>query len=62
MLDGIKGNTRVEIYGVNGQLYLQQQMQESAWLPIGELSAGTYVIRVTDIVTNQTGFIKFIKK
>ncbi|MCC6571232.1 MAG: T9SS type A sorting domain-containing protein [Chitinophagales bacterium] len=62
MLDGIKGNTRMEIYGVNGQLYLQQQMQESAWMPIGELSAGTYVIRVTDIVTNQTGFIKFIKR
>lgn len=41
-------NTLVSIYGINGQLFVQQQITNDQPISIDHLSSGTYIVRIQD--------------
>jgi hypothetical protein len=60
-VEGIRNKSMVEIYTIQGQLALQKEMNAPGYISIGNLANSTYVIKVTDQNTKQSGTSKFIK-
>ncbi|MDB5227195.1 MAG: hypothetical protein JWN78_1388 [Bacteroidota bacterium] len=60
-IEGIQDNSLVEIYTVNGSLVSQSELSSSGYINVRNLPSATYVIKITDRKTNQTGTSKFIK-
>ncbi len=60
-IEGIQDNSLVEIFTVNGRLLLQNELSSSGYINVRNLPSATYVIKITDRKTNQTGTSKFIK-
>ncbi len=60
-IDGIAEKSLVEIYNLNGSLIQQIQLSQSDYIDINELPAAVYVIKITNLKTNQSGTSKFIK-
>ena len=60
-IDGIAEKSLIEIYALNGSLMQQIQLAQSNYININELPTATYVIKITNLKTNQSGTSKFIK-
>lgn len=60
-LEGISEKSLIEIYSINGSLIQQSQLSQSDYIAVNELPAATYVIKITNLKTKQTGTSKFIK-
>ena len=60
-IDGIKERSLIEIYSVNGSLIQQMELSQSDFIEINELVSATYLIKITNLQTKQSGTSKFIK-
>lgn len=60
-VDGITEKSLIEVYNLNGSLVQQIQLPQSNYININELPAATYVIKITNLKTNQSGVSKLIK-
>jgi hypothetical protein len=60
-IEGITENSLVEIFALNGSLVKQFQLAQSGFILVNELPAATFVIKITNLKTNQTGVAKFVK-
>lgn len=60
-IEGINEKSLIEIYALNGSLIKQTELSASNYISINELPVATYVIKITNLKTNQTGISKFIK-
>jgi hypothetical protein len=60
-VEGIKDKSLIEIYALNGSLLKLAELSQSDFISINELPAAAYVIKITNLKTNQTGISKFIK-
>ena len=60
-IEGITENSLVELFALNGSLVKQFQLAQSGFISVNELPAATFVIKITNLKTNQTGVAKFVK-
>lgn len=60
-IEGITENSLVELFALNGSLVKQFQLTQSGFISVNELPAATFVIKITNLKTNQTGVAKFVK-
>lgn len=60
-IEGITENSLVELFALNGSLVKQFQLAQSGYISVNELPAATFVIKITNLKTNQTGVAKFVK-
>jgi hypothetical protein len=60
-IDGISDKSLIEIYSLNGSLLKQTLLSNSDFISINELPVATYVIKITNLRTNQYGTSKFVK-
>ena len=60
-IEGITENSLVELFALNGSLVKQFQLAQSGFILVNELPAATFVIKITNLKTNQTGVAKFVK-
>lgn len=60
-IDGIKDKSLIEIYSLNGSLLKQAILFNNDFISINELPVATYVLKITNLITNQSGNSKFIK-
>ncbi len=60
-IEGIKDRSLIEIYALNGSLIKQDELSQSNYISINELPTATYVIKITNLQTKQSGTSKFIK-
>ena len=60
-IDGIQDKSLIEIYSLNGSLLKQAILFNNDFISINELPVATYVVRITNLTTNQSGNSKFIK-
>ncbi len=60
-VEGITEKSLIEIFSINGSLIQQSQLSQSNYISVNELPAATYIIKITNLMTNQTGTSKFIK-
>lgn len=60
-IEGITENSLVELFALNGSLVKQFQLTQSGFISVYELPAATFVIKITNLKTNQTGVAKFVK-
>jgi hypothetical protein len=61
IIEGITENSLVELFALNGSLVKQFQLAQSGFISVNELPAATFVIKITNLKTNQTGVAKFVK-
>jgi hypothetical protein len=60
-IEGITENSLVELFALNGSLVKQFQLTQSGFISVNELPTATFVIKITNLKTNQTGVAKFVK-
>ena len=60
-IEGITENSLVELFALNGSLVKQFQLAQSGFISVNELPAATFVIKITNLKTSQTGVAKFVK-
>ena len=60
-VDGIQDKSLIEVYSMNGSLLKQAKLSNADFISIMELPVATYVIKITNLKTNQFGTSKFIK-
>jgi hypothetical protein len=60
-IEGITENSLVELFALNGSLVKQFQLAQSGFISVNELPTATFVIKITNLKTNQTGVAKFVK-
>jgi hypothetical protein len=60
-IEGVTDNSLIQLYSLNGTLVQQTQLGQSGSVSVAKLPAAAYVIRITNLKTNQSGTAKFIK-
>jgi hypothetical protein len=60
-IEGIKENSLIQIYTLNGQQVSEIKLNEDAIISVEQLPAATYLLRIINLKTNQFGISKFIK-
>lgn len=61
-IEGISEQSLIEIFSLNGTLLKHIELNQSAYISIDELPSALYVMRITNLKTNQSGTAKFIKR
>ncbi|MFN8281626.1 MAG: T9SS type A sorting domain-containing protein [Chitinophagales bacterium] len=60
-IEGIKSNSLLQIYSVTGNLVSEQRLDDDAIISVEQFPAATYLLKITNLKTKQTGITKFIK-
>ncbi len=60
-IEGIKQNSLLQIFSLTGNLISEQRLNDDAIISVEEFPAATYILKITNLKTNQVGVTKFIK-